>query len=111
MALRRRLSVPLVYTVHSLNRAEYELGGGPPQCVGQWGQQEVVIYGADRVISLTQSERILVQEYCPGIETRVRVVGNGIEADPITREKKQGLREFPSFLLPADSWSEKEFES
>jgi len=32
-ALRDRLAKPLVYTVHSLDRAEYELGQWPPQCI------------------------------------------------------------------------------
>src|SRR5713226_3681507 len=35
-ALRRRLGVPLVYTVDSLDRAEYELGRGPSECLSQW---------------------------------------------------------------------------
>ena len=35
-ALRDRLGKPLVYTVHSLDRAEYELGQGPPECLTQW---------------------------------------------------------------------------
>src|SRR5947209_7018248 len=30
-AIRERLHIPLVYTVHSLDRAEYEIGSGPPQ--------------------------------------------------------------------------------
>jgi len=79
-AIHERLGIPLVYTVHSLDRAEYELGQGPPQCIGQWANQEAVIYGADRVISLTRSERELLGQYCPGIDGRIRVVGNGIEA-------------------------------
>jgi len=29
-AIRERTGVPLVYTVHSLDRAEYEIGQGPP---------------------------------------------------------------------------------
>ena len=29
-AVRRRTGVPIVYTVHSLDRAEYEIGQGPP---------------------------------------------------------------------------------
>jgi glycosyltransferase involved in cell wall biosynthesis len=70
--LRANLGVPLVYTVHSLDRAEYELGQGPPECMGQWPHQEAVIYGADRVICL-------LQRYCPGVDARIRVVGNGIE--------------------------------
>jgi len=77
--LRRRLGIPLVYTVHSLDRAEYELGAGPPQCIGQWQHQESVIYGADRVICLTRSERLLLCDYCPGTDERIRIVGNGIE--------------------------------
>ena len=38
--LRARLGKPLVYTVHSLDRAEDELGRGPSECLTQWvGQQ------------------------------------------------------------------------
>ena len=86
-ALRERLRVPLVYTVHSLDRAEYEIGAGPPQCVGQWQHQESVIYGADRVICLTQSERELLDNYCPGLDARIRIVGNGIDdLAPLTRD-------------------------
>jgi glycogen synthase len=88
-ALRDRLGLPLVYTVHSLDRAEYELGAGPPQCVGQWTQQESVICGADIVISLTESERDLLAQYCPGIDGRIRVVGNGIE-DVALRRRTPG---------------------
>jgi glycogen(starch) synthase len=78
-ALRDRLGKPLVYTVHSLDRAEYELGQGPPECLTQWVGQETVIRHADRVIALTRSERELLKQYCPEVEERVRVVGNGIE--------------------------------
>jgi len=52
-ALRDRIGRPLVYTVHSLDRAEYKLGAGPPECVTQWIGQKAVISGADRVIALT----------------------------------------------------------
>src|SRR5262249_26386523 len=71
-AIRSKLDIPLVYTVHSLDRAEYELGHGPPQCVGQWAHQETVISSADRIISLTQSERELLVQYCPGTQDRIR---------------------------------------
>ena len=77
--LRARLDKPLVYTVHSLDRAEYELGRGPSECLTQWVGQQSVISSADRVIALTQSERELLKEYCPSVDGRVRVVGNGIE--------------------------------
>ena len=96
--LRQRLGVPLVYTVHSLDRAEYELGAGPPQCIGQWQHQESVIYGADRVICLTQSERDLLRNYCPGIDERIRIVGNGIE-DVFVHERDARTNEAPIVLF------------
>jgi glycogen(starch) synthase len=77
-ALQDVLGVPLVYTVHSLDRAEYDLGQGPPECLDQWHTQHAVIQRADRVIALTNAERDLVGDYCPGVAGRVRVVGNGI---------------------------------
>jgi glycogen synthase len=81
--LRARLGKPLVYTVHSLDRAEYELGRGPLECLTQWVGQQRVISSADRVIALTESERELLKEYCPAVDGRVRVVGNGIEDLPL----------------------------
>jgi glycogen(starch) synthase len=76
--LREQTRVPNVYTVHSLDRAEYELGQGPPECLTQWETQQAAIEASDRVIALTQSERQLIAAYCPTAEARVRVVGNGI---------------------------------
>jgi glycosyltransferase involved in cell wall biosynthesis len=97
-AIRSKLGIPVVYTVHSLDRAEYELGRGPPECVGQWAHQETVIGGADRIISLTQSERELLVQYCPGTEGRIRVIGNGIE-DVGGARKMRGARESPVVLF------------
>ncbi|HKN49286.1 MAG TPA: glycosyltransferase, partial [Actinomycetota bacterium] len=34
--LQEMTGIPLVYTVHSLDVAEYQLGGGPTQCLDQW---------------------------------------------------------------------------
>src|SRR5829696_2585278 len=77
-AIRERVGTPIVYTVHSLDRAEYEIGYGPPECLTQWDLQAESIAGADRVIALTDHERRLIHEYCPESAGRVRVVGNGI---------------------------------
>jgi glycogen(starch) synthase len=98
-ALRDRLGVPLVYTVHSLDRAEYEIGAGPPQCIGQWDVQEAVIYGADRIVSLTISERELLLDYCPGLDDRIRVVGNGIEDISRARRSKRTNHKAPVVLF------------
>jgi len=81
-AIRERVGTPIVYTVHSLDRAEYEIGYGPPECLTQWDLQAESIAGADRIIALTHSERRLIEEYCPESAGRVRVVGNGIADEP-----------------------------
>ena len=87
-AIQERVGTPLVYTVHSLDRAEYELGQGPPECLTQWEMQAAAITTADRVIALSRSEKELLMQYCPGVRDRVRIVGNGI-ADP---SRAQGAR-------------------
>lgn len=90
-AVRKSTGAPLVYTVHSLDRAEYELGQGPPECLSQWPIQADLICDADRIIALTQEERKLVGEYCPSVGHRVRVVGNGI-ADSAHARKHARMR-------------------
>jgi len=82
-AIQERTGVPLVYHVHSLDRAEYEIGHGPSQCASQWIVQEEVIASADRVIALSLNESELLSDYCPGVQGKVRIVGNGID-DNIT---------------------------
>ena len=96
-ALRERLAKPLVYTVHSLDRAEYELGQGPVECLDQWSGQENVLRGADRIIALSGSERDLLKQYCPDTEARVRIVGNGI--DDITMPSKKRSTGPPTVLF------------
>jgi glycogen(starch) synthase len=72
--IQERTGTPLVFTVHSLDRAEYEFGQLPTQ----WHAQEEVIAAAARVIALSQSEKDLLAQYCPRAQERVRIVGNGI---------------------------------
>jgi len=73
-AIREQTGTPLVYTVHSLDRAEYEIG----DFVTHWDTQETVISEADRVIALSRDERALISKYCPVAADRIRIVGNGI---------------------------------
>jgi glycogen(starch) synthase len=77
--LRARTGIPLVYTVHSLDRAEYELGQDPSEYHSHWDLQADLIGSADLIIALTRNERDLLIEYCPAVQDRIRVVGNGIE--------------------------------
>lgn len=84
-AIQERTGVPLVYHVHSLDRAEYEIGHGPSQCASQWIVQEEVIASADRVIALSLNESELLSDYCPGVQGKVRIVGNGIDDNVTAR--------------------------
>jgi glycosyltransferase involved in cell wall biosynthesis len=84
-AIQERTGVPLVYHVHSLDRAEYEIGHGPSECVTQWFVQEEVIASADRVIALSLSESELLSDYCPRVQGKVRIVGNGIDDNTTAR--------------------------
>ena len=74
-AIREQTHTPLVYTVHSLDRAEYEIG----DFVTHWDTQETVIRASDRVIALSRDEQNLITKYCPEAAPRVRIVGNGID--------------------------------
>jgi glycogen synthase len=89
LAIRESTGTPIVYTVHSLDRAEYELGLGPPECPKQWNSQSNLIEAADRIVALTDDEHDLIRDYCPSAHGRVRVVGNGVAETQIARDCAQ----------------------
>jgi glycogen synthase len=74
-AIREQTKAPLVLTVHSLDRAEYEVG----EFVTHWTMQDAAIADANRVIAISQSEKDLIELYCPEVLSRVRIAGNGID--------------------------------
>ena len=77
-AIRRSSTTPLVFHVHSVDRAEYEIGAEPhPWLVHS--EQETAIASADRLIALCRDERDLLAHYYPAVRPRIRVVGNGID--------------------------------
>lgn len=82
-SIRERTGVPIVYTVHSLDRAEYEIGQGPPECLTQWHIQQQAIACATAIVALTRAERDLIEEYVPGSLPRIHVVGNGIDVSEV----------------------------
>ena len=83
--LRAQTGLPLVYHVHSVDRAEYELGEEPNQWLAHSEAQEAAIQVADRLIALTHSERDLLETYYPASSARVRVAGNGIDDSELAR--------------------------
>jgi glycogen(starch) synthase len=94
-AIRAACGAPIVFTVHSLDRAEYEWGG----FVSQWEPQEAVINAVDRVIAISESERALMLQYCPAVARRVRIVGNGIDDTPFARAAAIRPRMGPPLLM------------
>ena len=78
-AIRAETGKPLVYHVHSVDRAEYELGHEPNQWLAQAVEQSEAIRSSDRLIALSESERELLAYYYPDDCARIRVVGNGID--------------------------------
>jgi glycogen synthase len=78
-ALQQRTGRPIVYHVHSVDRAEYELGQEPSPWLAHSQVQEQAMRAADRLIALAQGEAELIERYYPEACSKVRVVGNGIE--------------------------------
>lgn len=86
--IRRRTGVPIVYTVHSLNSAEYEIGREPAEILGLWHAQRELIAGADRILVLCRDERRLLLRSCPSVRKRIRILGNGIEDREMFRKEE-----------------------
>lgn len=78
-AVRAATGVPVVYHVHSVDKAEYEIGDEPNPWLAHSSAQERAIAGSDRLVALTWSEADLLRRYYPEIRERIRVVGNGID--------------------------------
>jgi len=78
-ALQQRTGKPIVYHVHSVDRAEYELGQEPSPWLAHSQAQDEAMRAADRLIALAQGEARLIERYYPEARSKVRVVGNGID--------------------------------
>ena len=77
-AIQEQTGTPVVYTVHSLNLAEYEMGKESPEILNLWHTQLDLMMSANRVLALTADEQALLLDACPAVRDRVRIVGNGI---------------------------------
>jgi len=94
--LHERSGKPLVYHVHSLDRAEYEIGQEPSPWLAHSEAQDAAIATADRLIALSRSERDLLVSYYPDAEDRVRTVGNGIDDSVLARHAAYRARPLAS---------------
>src|SRR6266487_288698 len=102
-AIQQQTGKPLVYHVHSVDRAEYELGHEPNQWLAHSHAQEAAIHAADRLIALSRNEHDLLAHYYPACQHRIRVVGNGIDdsAEARAAVHKQRLTPTPLVLHAA----------
>jgi glycosyltransferase involved in cell wall biosynthesis len=94
-AIQQQTGIPLVYHVHSVDKAEYEIGEEPQPWLAHSQAQEQAIAAADRIIALSGDERDLLARYYPQIRDRIRVVGNGIsepaaDSGPPARPRRPG---------------------
>ena len=78
-AIQDLTNTPIVYHVHSVDRAEYEIGHEPNPWLAHNHAQDQAVAASDRLIALTQSEANLLAQYYPAVRTKIRVVGNGID--------------------------------
>jgi glycosyltransferase involved in cell wall biosynthesis len=90
LSVVEKLRLPLVYTIHSLLRAAFDIGHEPEPILEYSGRQERAIQLATRVIALTNNEAALTSEYYPQARGRVRVVGNGVEDSEAARDAARG---------------------
>ena len=97
-AIQRQTSTPLVYHVHSVDRAEYEIGQEPQPWLAHSHAQDAAIASADRLIALSGDERDLLVSYYPEVRDRIRVVGNGIDEPPVAQPPRHN-RSSPPMVL------------
>jgi glycogen(starch) synthase len=84
--------IPVVYTAHSVDRAEYEFGREPGHILDHADDQGRAVAGADRLIALTRDEAELLTHYYPDSQERIRIVGNGIDDSEEARRAAQWSR-------------------
>lgn len=81
-AIQKRTGKLLIFHVHSVDRAEYDLGEEPNPWLTHGEAQGAAINAADRLIALSESESDLLAYYYPTARGRIRIVGNGIDESP-----------------------------
>jgi glycosyltransferase involved in cell wall biosynthesis len=92
--------IPVVYTAHSVDRAEYEFGMEPGHILNHADDQGRAVARADRLIALTRDEAELLTHYYPDSRERIRIVGNGIDDSEEARRAAQRSRsEGPLLVL------------
>ncbi len=98
-AIKEQTNLPFVYTVHSVDRAEYEIGHEPDHILSHCNEQEEAISIADRLVALTRNETELLVHYYPESQERIRIIGNGIDDTLQARRAARQKRNSESALV------------
>ncbi|MEJ7738330.1 MAG: glycosyltransferase family 4 protein [Chitinophagaceae bacterium] len=73
-SIREKCHCPIVFTVHSIDKAEYEVG----KFFNHWDIQERAINESDSIIAISKNEKELLAGYYPHVISKISVAGNGI---------------------------------
>lgn len=98
-AILERTGIPLVYTVHSVDRAEYEIGQELGHILEHCEEQGIAIGRAERLVALTQNETDLLRHYYPSSVDRIRIVGNGIDDSDKAKQATNRVKDSDSPLV------------
>jgi glycogen(starch) synthase len=98
-AMQETTGTPIVYHVHSVDRAEYEIGHEPSPWLAHSYAQDQAIAASDRLIALTRAESDLLIRYYPETQSKVRIVGNGIDDSDAARAAAFRKRSLTSPLV------------
>src|SRR5262249_5697975 len=98
-AILNRNGIPLVYTVHSVDRAEYEIGQELGHILEHCEEQGIAIGRAERLVALTQNETDLLRHYYPSSVDRIRIVGNGIDDSDKAKQATNRVKDSDSPLV------------
>jgi glycogen(starch) synthase len=90
---------PVIYTAHSVDRAEYEIGMEPGHILEHSDDQGRAVASVDRLIALTRDEADLLVHYYPEATDRIRIVGNGIDDSKEARRAAQRTRSGSPLVL------------
>lgn len=85
ISIREKCHCPIVFTVHSIDKAEYEVG----KFFNHWDIQEQAINASDSIIAISENEKELLAGYYPHVINKISVAGNGIAESKNARSVTQ----------------------
>jgi glycogen synthase len=76
-AARPAAGLPMVYTAHSVARAEFELGGDLAEWLANGIEQQAAVAAAARIVAVSRTDADMLAAFHPDAARRIRVVKHG----------------------------------